>query len=167
MKKTFALLLALCLCLCLNAATATTTVPPTLTYAAEELRLPAAGLLIYVPANMDRLEGDQESHDLGFRYNCYSDTFDFTLWVHDSRDMNLEDYAAFYAKRYGYTATAETINGFAAQSLVSKDVAGDYVALVAQPDTDEPAVVYALSFSCTGDDDVALANEIMSTLATY
>jgi hypothetical protein len=165
MKKTLALFLAMCLCLGLSVATASTT--PTLSYAAQELRLPAAGLMIYVPANMDRTEGDEEAYDLGFRFNCYTDTFDFTLWVHDSRDMSLEDYAAFYAERYGYTATAETINGFVAQSLISNDVAGDYVALVALPDSDTPAVIYALSFACTNDDDVTLANEIMSTLATY
>ncbi|MCE5343252.1 MAG: hypothetical protein LLF96_06665 [Eubacteriales bacterium] len=165
MKKRFTLLLVVCLCLTLNAVAVASS--PTLSYTPLELHLPAAGLMIYVPADMDRLEGDEEAYDLGFRYYCYTDTFSFTLYVHDSRDMNSEEYADFYAERNGYTVLDDTTNGVAVKGLTSNDVPGDYVALVSSPGTDSPAAIYELAFSCTGDDDVALANEIMSTLTTY
>jgi hypothetical protein len=165
MKKGFAFMLAVCLCLSLSAAASATTAA--LSYTPLELRLPAAGLMIYVPADMEKTEGDEADYDLGFRYNCYTDTFSFTLWVHDSRDMSSEDYADFYAERNGFTVAVETLNGYAVPCLTSTDAPGDFVALVSQPDTDTPAVIYELYFSCSGDDDVALANEIVSTLTTY
>lgn len=165
MKKWITLLLTLCLCMSASALSETTV--PKLSYPSQELDMPAAGLMIYVPANMDTLDSDEESFDLGFRFNCYTDTFDFTVYVHDSRDMTLPDYAAFYADRYGFVAAADRINGFAVQRLTKADKPGDFDILVTTPDEESPEAVYALSFSCGSDADIKLANEILSTLALY
>jgi len=165
MKKWFFLFLTLCLCVSLSALAETAA--PKLSYPSQELDMPAAGLMIYVPTNMDTLDSDEESFDLGFRFNCYTDTFDFTVYVHDSRDMSLPDYAAFYANRYGFIAAADRINGFAVQRLTKPDKPRNFDILVAMPDEESPEAVYALSFSCGNDADQKLADEILSTLALY
>ena len=165
MKKGFLLLLALCLCLCLTAFAETTA--PTLSYASKELSLPAAGLMLSVPSEMSTLESDEEAYDLGFRFNCFTDTFDMTVWVHDSRDMNLKDYAAFFADRYGLTAAPDTVNGFDVQLLTDTAKPNVYDILVAGPDNPQPDVVYLLEFSCTTESDVKLAEEILGTMALY
>jgi len=162
-KKSFWLLLTLCLCLSIAAMAATNT--PKLSYNAMELNMPAAALMVYVPADMDTLEGDEEASDLGFRFNCYSDTFDLTVWVHDSREMSLKDYGAFYAKRNGEKASPETINGFPVQYLSSEEKPDAFEYIVADPDSNPPDAVYVLSFTCDGEADVKLAEEIINTLA--
>lgn len=165
MKKGLAFLLTLCLLGC-TAALAEAT-PPKLSYEPYELSMPAAGVKIYVPDNMDTMEGDEEAYDLGFRFNCYNDTFDLTVWVNDSRDMNLADYAAFDAARNGQTAAAESINGIPVQRLTKADKPYSFDILVAVPDETDIQAVYDLSFTCDGEKDVALANEILSTLAPW
>jgi hypothetical protein len=157
---------ALCLCLALGAAageasSAASGLP-------VELHLAAAGLMIDAPAGLDTLEGDEEAYDLGFRYDGYSDTFDFTLYVQDSRDMSAADYAAFYAERADFDAvTAETVNGFPVWRLTRSGDPTTFDVLIADPNADAPPAVYVLMFSCTGEADTQLAAEILSTLAPY
>ena len=162
-KMSFWLLLTLCLCLGSSAVADTT--PPKLSYNAMELNMPAAALRIYVPADMETLEGDEEAFDLGFRFNCFSDTFDLTVWVHDNREMSLKDYAAFYAERNGQKASPETVNGFPVQFLSSEDKPDACTILIADPDANIPDAVYVLSFTGDGEADVKLAEEIINTLA--
>ena len=169
MKKRFILLLALCLCLLCTTAAAEGA-PQGLSYEARELSMPAAGVMVYVPADMDGVEGDEEAYDLGFRFDCFNDadTFDCTLYVNDSRDMSLADYAAFYAGRSGYAAyAAETVNGYTVMRLTGADNPNDFTVLIAGTDTDAPSAVYSLSFGCSGEADAALANEILNTLTEY
>ena len=163
LKKGFWLLLTLCLCLSVTAMAASNT--PKLSYKAMELNMPAAALRVYVPAEMDSLEGDEAAADLGFKFNCYNDTFDLTAWVHESREMSLVDYAAFYAGRNNMKAAPETVNGFPVQYLTSEDKPEMFAYLVADPDGNPPDAIYVLTFTCTGDADVKLAKEIMGTLA--
>ncbi len=165
MKRRLMLLAALCLFVCMAAPAQAASVGPA--YAAQELHLPAAGLMLYAPADLDTLEGDEEAYDLGFRFYCYSDTFSFTVWVHDSRDMSLEDYAAFYAGRNNLTAAAATINGYAVQRLTDSDAPDALTVLVAAAGSGTPPAVYALSFSCEHEDDWELADEILDTLTEY
>ena len=165
MKKALSVFLALCL-LAGAVALAESAAPKT-SYESREVDMPAAGVLIYAPDNMDSPEGDEVAADLGFRFNCTSDTFDLTIWVHDSRDMNLADYAAFDAARNGQTAAAETINGIPVQRLTSKTNPKVFDILVAMPDDPDIQAVYDLTFTCDGKKDVALAEEILSTLALW
>lgn len=168
MKKWFTLLLTLCLCMTVVAIAETAA--PKLTYEPEELDMPAVGLMIYVPADLNRLDGDEVGFDLGLRYNAYNegDTFELAIEVHDSRDLDLAGYAAFYADRYEYSAvTEERINGFYVQRLTKKDKPEDFVILLAMPDDEAPQAVYSLSFICDGEKDVAIADEILGTLALY
>lgn len=164
MKKGLTLLMVLILCLGAPAAQASA---PTLSYPAAELSLPAAGLMLYVPTDMASLGGDEEAYDLGFRFNCYSDTFDLTVYVKDSRDMSLADYGAFYAERSGTKAAADNVNGYAVQLMTSTEKPNDYTVIVAAPDQEIPDVVYLLEFSCGSQSDVNLAEEIINTLAPY
>jgi hypothetical protein len=165
MKRRFILLAAICLFVCMTAPAQAASAG--LTFASQELRLPAAGLMICVPADMDTLEGVEVAYVLGLRFYWYSDTFSFTVWVHDSRDMNLEDYAAFYAGRNDLTATAAEINGYAVQRLTNAGVPDVLTVLVAAVGSDTPLAVYALSFSCEQEDDWKLADEILGTLTEY
>lgn len=167
MKRLLAMLLALCLC---AAAAAAETAVPGPGFTAEELDMPAAYLCISVPADLTRLEGDEAAVDLGLRYfgTSQDDTFALTVSVHDSRDMSLADYAAFYAKRYAYANVAEErINGYYAQRLTGSQTPGEFAILLAAPDDEAPAVVYDLVFDCTGDAAQALAEQILKTLAPY
>ncbi len=167
MKRWLTMLLALCLC---TAVAAAETAAPKLSYEPEELDMPAVFLRISVPADLQRLEGDEEAFDLGLRYSGYSqdDTFSLYVSVNDSRDMNLADYAAFYAARYGYAKVEEErINGFYAMRLTDSQQPGDFAILLAAPDDEAPAAVYDLVFTCDGEQAEALAEEILSTLALY
>ncbi len=162
MKKCLALILALYLCLS-GAALADTA--PKLSYPSFALEMPAVGLMVYAPDNLEHWESDEANYDLGFRYDLFSDTFDMTVVVSDSRDLDHAAYAAFYADRYGFAdATAIRINGFAAYRLTGKDRPLDYTILLAAPDDEAPQAFYSLAFACNGEADVKLADEIMSTL---
>ena len=162
MRKCFTGLLALCVCLS-GAVLAETAPAPQLSYPSFALEMPAVQMMVYAPDDLDRLGSDEANYDMGFRYDLYSDTFDMTVEVHESREADLEAYAAYYAKQYGYTATAaERINGFAVQRLTKADRPLDYTILI--PDGEAPQAVYSLAFSCDGEADVKLADEIMSTL---
>ena len=57
MKKIWCLLLALCLCLCLSASAEETPVPAPFDNP-QEIHLAAAGLLLYVPGDLETMEGD-------------------------------------------------------------------------------------------------------------
>lgn len=167
MKRWIALLL--CFLLLGPAAIAEEGIPAGLSYPAQELLLPAAFLRLYVPSEMDSDGGDMEAYELGYRFNCYTETFSLTLWVHDNRDQSFADYTAYYAKKTNASATAETINGFPVQRLVPAEGAGAFTLLVPPPfvdpqDAGATFAVYHLSFSCDGEKDLALANEILSTL---
>lgn len=164
MKKMLALLV--CLSLLVPCALAET-VPEGLSYAAQEEILPAAGMMLYIPSEMDTMEGDMAAYDLGFRYECYNDTFLMSISVYDAREMSPADYAAFYAGRRGYTAAPDTINGFSVFRLTQADKPNDFIILVSMPDENEPLAVYSLSFSCDTDEARALANEILSTLTLW
>ena len=168
MKK--GLLLLLILCLCAPWGALAQAAPATLTYEPEELDMPAVGLMVYVPADLQRIDGDEEAFDLGFRYSGSNanNTFEMDVNVHDSRDMTLSDFAVFYGDRYGYPQVKEErINGFDAQRLTDPQRAGDFTILLAMPDDEAPQAVYALTFLCNGETDVRLAEEILSTLALY
>jgi hypothetical protein len=169
LKKWFALLLGLCLCLSFGASAEDADAPDNLSYTPQELHMAATGLTLYFPSDMDEMGGDEEAYDLGFRFNCNNDTFDFTMYVQDSRDMSFADYAAFYADRAGCDIVkADTINDFSVWRLTTSDNPNDFNVLIADPDNpDAPLAVYVLTFSCTGEDDVALAEEILGTLAWY
>ena len=52
-------------------------------------------------------------------------------------------------------------------ALTKKDKPEDFVILLAMPDDEAPQAVYSLSFICDGEKDVAIADEILSTLALY
>lgn len=167
MKRWFATLLVLCLC---AASAMAETATPKLSYEPEELDMPAVFLRISVPADLMRLEGDEEAVDLGFRYSGDSQDGTFSLYVsvNDSRDMNLADYAAFYAARYRYAQVKEErINGFYAMRLTDGQQPDDFAILLAAPDDESPSAVYDLVFTCDGDKAKALAEEILSTLAPY
>lgn len=162
MKKCFAVMLALCLSLSCAALADTA---PKLSYPSFALEMPAIQMLVYAPDNLDSLDSDEANFDMGFRYDLYSDTFDMTVEVHESREMALDAYAAFFAKQYNYTANAaDRINGFAVQRLTKADRPLDFAILVMPPDDEAPQAVYSLAFACDGEADVKLANEIMSTL---
>jgi hypothetical protein len=164
MKRWLAMAAALCLCLS-GAACAEYTPVELLSYTPLELEMPAVQLKLYVPGDMDAMEGDEVAADTGYRFNCFSDTFDLSVWVHDSRDMDLERYAAFYRERYGFAdAQIVRINGFAAARLTMADRPYDFTILLTPPDVLEPDSVYELSFVCDGQEDAALAEEIMGTL---
>lgn len=166
MKKGWILLLVLCL-FAYTAAYAEAT-PPKLSYEPLEVDMPAAAMMIYAPGDMDSMGGDEVAYDTGFRFNCNSPTFDMDVSVYDTRDMNIQDYAAFYANRYGYgTVTAETINDLPVQYLTKADKPGDFAYLLVCPDQDTIDAAYAITFTCDGETDIALAKEIMSTLAPY
>ena len=168
MKKGLILLVVLCLCAPWSALAQAA--PSTLTYEPEELDMPAVGLMVYVPADLQRTEGDEEAYDLGFRYSGSNagNTFELDVDVHDSRDMTPVDYAAFYGDRYGYPqASEERLNGFYAIRLTNPKRAGEFVILLTMPDDDAPQAVYALTFLCDGEADARLAAEILSTLALY
>ena len=166
-KKLAIWLLCLSVCLWGGVAAYAQAQTPATSYAAMALPLPAAGLAIAVPADMDRLEADEEAYDLGFRFDCYTDTFDLTVSVLDTRDMEPADFAAFYALRHGQTASADRVNGYAVQRLSDAARPYDVTVLVGAPDQIMPAVVYALRFSCDGETDAALAQEILGTLGVY
>ncbi|MDD3213303.1 MAG: hypothetical protein PHY64_06505 [Eubacteriales bacterium] len=161
-KCCFALVLACCLGLCLCGATAEEPFPDAL-----EIHLAAAGLAISVPGDMERLDADEEAYDLGFRYDCYTDTFEFTLYVQDSRDMSLADYAAFYAGRKKLVAKEDTINEFPVWRLTNAEDPSFMEVLVADPEADVPLAVYVLTFSCDGEEDRAMENAILNTLNRY
>ena len=165
MKKIMVVVLVLCLSMGLMAMAAAET--STLSYMSFELPLPAAALKVLVPFDMDSYEGDEEAYDYGFRFNCYTDTFDLTVYVHESREDSLEAYAAFYAQRHTMDAQADRVNGFAVQRLTSADRPFDVTYLVTAPDQVSPSVVYDLAFACDGEADAALAQEIIGTLALY
>ena len=132
------------------------------------MTMPAAGLMLYVPTDMDQMEGDEESYDLGFRFDGSIDTFSMALYVHDGRDMALSSYAAFYAERNGYTSVEEVeINGYHVQKMVKADDAKTFAVLFALEGQEPALAVYTMVFSCDTDSDVALANEILSTLSIY
>lgn len=163
-KRCFALVLVCCLGLCLCGATAETEEPfPD----AQEIHLAAAGLAISVPGDMERLEADEEAYDLGFRYDCYTDTFEFTLYVQDSRDMSLADYAAFYAERKSFIAQADTINEYPVWRMTNAADPTFTEVLVADPEADVPLAVYVLTFSCDGEEDREMENAILNTLDLY
>ena len=155
----------LALCLMMGALALAEGNAPATSYEAMELTMPAVGLRVFVPANMDSIGGDEEAYDLGYRFNCNSDTFDLSVWVHDSRDMDLADYATFFAERSGMTAAPDRVNGFAVQLLTDAAKPGEYTILLAAPDQEAPQAIYELSFSCAGEADVKLAEEIMGTLS--
>ena len=164
------LLLLMILCLCAPWGALAQAVPATLSYEPEELDLPAVGLMVYVPVDLQRTDGDEEAFDLGFRYSGSnaSNTFELDVKVHDSRDMTLSDFAAFYGDRCGYPQVQEErINGFDAQRLTNLERSSDFTILLAMPDDEAPQAVYALTFLCDGEADVRLADEILSTLALY
>lgn len=163
MKKGFVWVLVLCLMT--GALAFAEGDKPATSYESMELTMPAAGLRVFVPANMDSIGGDEEAYDLGYRFNCSSDTFDLSVWVHDSRDMDLADYAAFFAERSGMTAAPDHVNGFAVQLLTDAAKPGEYTILLAAPDQEAPPAIYELSFSCAGEADIKLAEEIMGTLS--
>jgi hypothetical protein len=168
MKRLLPLFAAFCLCVCPCAAWAEAGV--SFADNARALPMPAAGLTISVPAELETVEGDEAAFDLGFRYNGFdaADAFDLVLWVHDARDLSLADYAAFYAERNGFaTVTVEMLNGFPVGHLSNEDDPGRFSVLVADPNADLPEAVYTLSFSCTDEGAMTLAGEILSTLAEY
>ncbi|HNX61611.1 MAG TPA: hypothetical protein PKN45_03130, partial [Candidatus Limiplasma sp.] len=111
---------------------------------------------------------DECAYDSGFRFDCFNDTFDFTLYVNDSRDMNLKDYAAFFADRNHMKAEAETVNGYPCYRLTDPaKTDGSFTLLIADTTEDDTPPVYQLAFMCDGDKDVKLANDILSTIAPY
>ena len=143
-------------------------VPKNLSYEAREITMPAAGLMLYVPADLEQLEGDEESYDLGFRFDGSKDTFSMALYVHDGRDMSLASYAEFYAERNGFTSVEEAeINGYHVRKMVKADDAKTFAVLFASEGEEPALAVYSMVFTCDTDTDVALANEILSTLSVY
>ena len=133
-------------------------------YPARALHLPAAGLTVDVPSDMEGAEGDEEAFDRGFRFNGCSDTFDLTVYVHETRDLAPEGYAAFRAKRTAMQAKAERVNGFAVWRLTKPDRPYDFTLLVMAPDQNLPDVANELAFLCDGEADRALTDEIVGTL---
>ncbi len=167
MKKIWCLLLALCLGFCLSASAEETPVPAPFDNP-QEIHLAAAGLMLYAPGDLETLDGDECAYDSGFRFDCFNDTFDFTLYVNDSRDMTLKEYAAFFADRNHMKAEADTVNGYPCYRLTDpakKD--GSFTLLIADTTEDDTPPVYQLAFMCDGEKDVKLANDILSTIAPY
>ena len=134
----------------------------------SELPMAAAGLKITVPADLQTLEGDEAAHDLGFRYDGYNDALEFTLWVHDARDMTLPEYAAFYASRNQLANVAkDTVNTYPVFRLTDASTPDRLVVLVSDPSADEPDAVYVLTFTCDNDAARKQAESILQTLADY
>lgn len=152
---------------CAPIALGEATVPAGLSYPAEEFILAAADLHLYVPTDMDSYGGDMASYDLGSRLNIFTDTFSMDIDVKDARDMLPADYAAFYAKRTGYAAVApEIINDLTVYHLTDNaDSPAGFAFIVSDYLMDAPEVVYVLTFTAQGAQDVALSKEILSTLS--
>lgn len=155
-----------------SAAVAQNDAPTNLSFAPLEQNLPAVGLRLYVPADMDHEEGDVEAYELGYRFNCFNDTFYMSANVRSNREMTMPEYTAFYSKKKGYTAAREEINEIAVERLTDQTNPQRFEILISMfvdqdsaPGDEFP--VYHLLFDCKTQADLALATEILSTLQYY
>ena len=82
--------------------------------------------------------------------------------------MTLKDYAAFFADRNHLKAEADTVNGYPCYRLTDPaKTDGSFTLLIADTTEGDTPPVYQLAFTCDGEKDVKLANDILSTLTQY
>lgn len=172
MKK---LCLLLCLLLMSTTAFAAESLPASLGNDPEEVILPAAMLHLYVPAGLDREEGDIESLDQGFRLSRFNDDFSITIHVHDNHFQAPKEYVATYMQHRGFTTVAdEAIGEIKVQRLI-KAGDPDTFEIVVMPQLDEEFLsnpsevfeVYHLHFNCSDAAAQALAQDVLSTLSDF